>query len=574
MTTPFLDIRSVTDLCIFLGLSEERFNYFIFKLKDANYKSFEINKRSGGNRKISAPIKPIREMQEKISIAIKEIYKPRSHVTAYIKNRGFRYNAAIHQKKKWVAKIDLENFFPSIHFGRVQALFQEAPFNFPNIVAQRLAQVICFQKSLPQGGVTSPIISNLICRGLDHEIRKYAISLKCDYSRYCDDLVFSTNLKSFPDGLIVSKDGKHYPHEKLVEIMSSHKFIINLEKTRLYSRGVAQIVTGVVVNNGLTVKREYKKELRSVLHHWKTKGKDAAFSIYLTETFQRSRWDGDLTGNGFSMAIFSKIMHVGHIEGHNSSSFKKLLHDYCKLNPEAFKTLSKVLSRKPTKIMLYTEGYTDQFILEKAMESLRAKHSFGDLDIGYHYSPVSGFTGLLQCAQNLCTNLQNDLTIILFDRDIDHTRLSEVDSGNGYRKWGNNVYTVILPSVSDLKNSDICLETMFPISQITQTDSEGRRFYLRNEFNVDGITPDGYFKYSRPGTNKLLCDSSRGKVENNVDTADRKNYLLSKKSFAIQVKNENPPFDSMDFSNFVDLFTLIKSIKNSHVLEQRENRKI
>ena len=94
--------------------------------------------------------------------------------------------------------IDLENFFPSINFGRVRGLFMSEPFNVPQAGATILAQLCCHRGVLPQGAPTSPVISNIICSRLDRQLMKLAQSHNCFCTRYADDITFSKTRTAFP----------------------------------------------------------------------------------------------------------------------------------------------------------------------------------------------------------------------------------------------------------------------------------------------------------------------------------------------------------------------------------------
>ena len=97
-----------------------------------------------------------------------------------------------------VLNIDLENFFESFHFGRVRGFFiKNNNFLLPIEVATVIAQISCYEGKLPQGAPSSPIISNLICEILDYRLLKIAKKYKLNYTRYADDLTFSTNDKNF-----------------------------------------------------------------------------------------------------------------------------------------------------------------------------------------------------------------------------------------------------------------------------------------------------------------------------------------------------------------------------------------
>src|SRR5262249_16793586 len=115
------------------------------------------------------------------------------------RKRDIRSNARQHRHRRWVFNIDLEDFFPSINFGRVRGFFiKNRDFALHEEVATVIAQIACHDNSLPQGSPCSPVISNLVAHLLDMRLVKLASTNGCTYSRYADDLTFSTNKKEFP----------------------------------------------------------------------------------------------------------------------------------------------------------------------------------------------------------------------------------------------------------------------------------------------------------------------------------------------------------------------------------------
>jgi RNA-directed DNA polymerase len=88
-----------------------------------------------------------------------------------------------------------------VHFGRVRGVFRAHPFDFPEEAATTLAQICCHRGLLPQGAPTSPVISKLVCRSLDSELSRYAKSAHCHYTRYADDICFSSGQRVFPGAL-------------------------------------------------------------------------------------------------------------------------------------------------------------------------------------------------------------------------------------------------------------------------------------------------------------------------------------------------------------------------------------
>jgi RNA-directed DNA polymerase len=195
-----------SDVAALLGLQPRELMWWIFALDEhRRYRRFEIIRRSGAEpREIRAPIKPIKDIQRDLADVLTRCYSAPPHVHGFVPGRSPSSNARRHRRQKWVLRVDLKDFFPSIHFGRVWGLFQAPPFEYPEEVATTLAQICCFENQLPQGAPTSPIVSNFICWGMDKALSRLAAVERCYYSRYADDLCFSTDRSSFPASLATS----------------------------------------------------------------------------------------------------------------------------------------------------------------------------------------------------------------------------------------------------------------------------------------------------------------------------------------------------------------------------------
>lgn len=185
---------------------------------------------------------------------------------AFEKEKSIITNARIHRNKRFVLNLDLENFFDCFHFGRVQGYFEKNNyFKLPHDVAVILAQLTCYQGRLPQGAPSSPIITNLICQSLDTYLLRVAKKYKLDYTRYADDLTFSTNDRHFVEN----------QEEFLAEANAAIKragFSINEKKTRLQFKDSRQEVTGLIVNKKLNVNHSYVHKTRAMAHQLYTTG--------------------------------------------------------------------------------------------------------------------------------------------------------------------------------------------------------------------------------------------------------------------------------------------------------------
>ncbi len=192
------------------------------------------------------------------------------------RGRSIRTNAKRHQNRRYVFNVDLEDFFGSINFGRVRGFFiKDRNFHLDSKVATIFAQIACFNQKLPQGSPCSPVISNLIGHILDIHLTRLASRSGCIYSRYADDLTFSTNKREFPQRIAIQNDENNHlwiPGPDLLRLVSLSGFALNNKKTRMQYRSSRQQVTGLVVNKKVNIRREYRHNVRAMAHHLFTKG--------------------------------------------------------------------------------------------------------------------------------------------------------------------------------------------------------------------------------------------------------------------------------------------------------------
>lgn len=131
------------------------------------------------------------------SVWFRQSKEEKKHFPLQEKGKSFITNAQIHRNKRFVINVDLENFFDSFHFGRVRGYFMKNKnYQCSEEVATTIAQIACYEGKLPQGAPSSPIITNMICNIFDMRLLRLAKKYKLDYTRYADDLSFSTNDKN------------------------------------------------------------------------------------------------------------------------------------------------------------------------------------------------------------------------------------------------------------------------------------------------------------------------------------------------------------------------------------------
>lgn len=277
---------SLSDLAILLGFRPSAVSYILYKRTPTeNYRAFAVPKKRGGYRTIHAPVEGLKTLQRRLSVLLQDCLDEiqQSNVDrishGFVRKKSIVTNASQHYRRRWVFNIDLEDFFPSINFGRVRGfLMKNRDFAVHERVATVMAQIACHDNSLPQGSPCSPVFSNLIGHLMDIRLVRLASEAACYYSRYADDLTFSTNRAKFPSEIATlsqkNATGPQVwePSALLRDAIDRSGFRINASKTRLMYRFSRQEVTGLVVNAKVNVRREYRRNVRAMVHRLTTTG--------------------------------------------------------------------------------------------------------------------------------------------------------------------------------------------------------------------------------------------------------------------------------------------------------------
>lgn len=279
-------VQSPPALAAVLGLTIPRLRWLCFHTEAAtriHYVQFEVAKKSGGTRVLSAPHKTLAAAQQWVldNILAKLPVEDAAH--GFVPGRSTLTNAAPHAKRDVVVNLDLEGFFPSIGFARVRHVFRKCGYS--GSVSTLLA-LLCTEcprrrvvydgtpyfvatgpRGLPQGACTSPALSNQIARKLDRRLGGLAKKCELNYTRYADDLTFSAG-PGFRE-----KVGKLIA--KVKHIAQAEGFAVNPKKTRVQRPESRQSVTGLVVNAAPAVPRDIVRRLRAILHRAKSEGLEA-----------------------------------------------------------------------------------------------------------------------------------------------------------------------------------------------------------------------------------------------------------------------------------------------------------
>jgi RNA-directed DNA polymerase len=217
------------------------------------YREFCIRKKNGKLRKIAEPLPSLKDIQMWILSTILYSVKNNKFSKAYTPKRTIIDNVKFHINQTKVICLDIKDFFTSIKENHVTSIFMN--FGYSKRVSIVLSKLCCLNGCLPQGAPTSPQLSNIYMNNFDKEISKYCISKKIRYTRYADDITFSGDF-----------DEKEL-FAFLKEQISIIEFTINPNKTKIMTKNMRQIVTGIVVNKAPQVPKEKRKEIRQSIYY-------------------------------------------------------------------------------------------------------------------------------------------------------------------------------------------------------------------------------------------------------------------------------------------------------------------
>jgi RNA-directed DNA polymerase len=239
-------------LALILGISPKLL-YAMAHSPEKYYRRFELPKRGGGTRQIATPRVFLKVVQRWI---LKNILYRRplpEFVTGFVPHRGILINARLHVGHRYLLRLDVKDFFPSIRFKRVKEVYSQ--FGFSDQVNSFLAGLSTLGGVLPQGAPTSPYIANLAFLPCDLEMKIIAERENLNYSRYADDLTFSSENPIRP--IVV---------EQLRRLIEQARFRVNEEKVRAAGPGQRLFTTGLVVNVKAQPLRTVRRNLRARFH--------------------------------------------------------------------------------------------------------------------------------------------------------------------------------------------------------------------------------------------------------------------------------------------------------------------
>lgn len=308
------------------------------------YQTFTIKKKSGADRTIHAPVKGLKSILRALNFILQCMYKPHEATTGFVLDKSIVDNAKKHIGQQYVLNLDLKDFFHSFDRNRVKMGFMFDPF-YLNGEKEELAfllsclcthpfEVNCELKAvLPQGSPTSPTITNILCQRLDRRLNGLANRFGANYTRYADDITFSSShniYKQIENPELNEKGAYNDFTSELDRIIHEEKLTVNPEKTRLQKAGHRQEATGLIVNDKVNVRRRYVKQIRMWLYYWEKYGYEKAEQIFKRDYAE----DKDHVKKGepnLANVLDGKLQFLKMVKGEEDGTYLALNDRYVKL---------------------------------------------------------------------------------------------------------------------------------------------------------------------------------------------------------------------------------------------------
>lgn len=389
----------------YYSISESMLRYFSSdSIAPKRFRAFKIRKKSGGFRVIKAPCQQLDVILSCVNFMLKAIYTPSDVSMGFTTGRSVLDNAQLHIGHNYVFNIDLKDFFPSISQARVWKRLQLSPFNFSKKIASVLAGLCCSYdeklnvSALPQGSPASPLLTNAICDKLDRRMKGVAKRFGLHYSRYADDMTFSSMHN------VYQEEGEF--RIEIQRIISEQGFRINDSKTRLQKIGSRQEVTGLTVNTIPNVTRKYISDLRWILCVWEREGYAKAYAMF----YPKYKYEKGYIKKGepiLENVIGGKLNYLRMVRGIKNTKYKRLQERFDKLQQGVFSRTkeNQTKSEKFMYIQAYTMAEFENYFGTKVTLTITPKGKLVGCCI------IAGMRKILAISHStqdyLCSNLKN-----------------------------------------------------------------------------------------------------------------------------------------------------------------------
>lgn len=430
------ELSSKSELLKYLGVSPSELKK-IWWFRGRMYSHFDISKRSGKSRIISAPDNRLKMLQQKVARSLSKLYNPRNPVHGFVPDRSVRTNAESHLRRRFILNVDIKNFFPTITEARVKGLLES--IGIVTDVAETIARICTNNGCLPQGAPSSPVISNMICFRLDRSLLNFSKEHRLIYTRYADDVTLSSFQP--PTALFEGDrpDPGRLPTEKLSDelriIFRNNGFELNPDKIHYADKKSRRVVTGIKVNEGLNVDRRYVRNVRSALFRVEKHGPAAAQTELKARFGKTCKIQAHLQG---------KISWVGFVKGQSDPVFRGLAKRYNACFPtnpiKVHPTQAEILDRAVW--VVETDADTGSAFFLDGVGLVTAAHCVNGASQVEVFHPLRTSNRFKVTIKDICTH--RDLAIL--DHSISSTEYFELASFASSPTVGTNTRAAGFPT--------------------------------------------------------------------------------------------------------------------------------
>lgn len=283
----------------------------------------------------------LRKLQEKLLENFLESIPLPDCVCGFVKGKNYLDFLIPHCEKKYFLRIDIKDFFNSLKDNFVRDTLSEyIDIKIPDEkekVLDGIITITTLNGSLPQGAITSPQLSNIIMRRIDIRFRKYCEKFKVEYTRYADDMLFSSDSAEIHKSFFIGK---------LKEILKDINLRINPKKVIKTSDKI--ILNGYVVSNNISLTRKKLKKLNTLLYTFEYNGSIRKYPQTLTEYISRLQSVNPSLIDLSKGDNWSKVQIINYLAGYRAFllSFNALsIKDYTCDFSNRIKRTEKMLER-------------------------------------------------------------------------------------------------------------------------------------------------------------------------------------------------------------------------------------
>lgn len=221
---------------------------------DANIFRTSIEKSDGGLRPIVKPNKVLRFWLRQVLRALRGARKDWPvFIHGGVRKRSYVSFVKPHTSKKLVVTIDIRNCFGSITRKQIVDVLV-TKLELPHNLAKQMSAQLCVDGKIPQGFATSNFLTNLYLNdallAINRKLARKGISMTI----YVDDIAMSGNDFDPAEAINIA-----------CEELSHAKLAIKKAKVKVMRSNTRQVIVGLVVNRGVAISKEKRKEIFSLV---------------------------------------------------------------------------------------------------------------------------------------------------------------------------------------------------------------------------------------------------------------------------------------------------------------------